>query len=61
MVFYENEEQHFEHLEHVLLLLDKAEMKLKLTKCVFFQDKIDYLGHIISPGRLSVSKYVKAT
>ena len=30
-------------------------MTLKLRKCSFFQPKVDYLGHVITPGKLSVA------
>lgn len=35
-------------LEHVLQLLDNANLTLNLTKCEFLQDSIDYLGYEIS-------------
>ena len=31
-------------------------MKLKLPKCYFFKTSVDYLGHIVTPGRLEVAK-----
>ena len=30
-------------------------MTLKLRKCAFFQPKVDYLGHVTTPGKLSVA------
>jgi hypothetical protein len=29
---------------------------LKLSKCRFFQDSVDYLGHVIYPGKLAVAQ-----
>ena len=30
-------------------------MSLKLKKCEFFQPKVDYLGHVVTPGKLAVA------
>lgn len=37
-------------LEMVLDLVEKAGVKLKLSKCLFLQDRIEYLGHEVSAG-----------
>ena len=39
----------------VLTLLRQAGVSLKLRKCEFFQPKVDYLGHVITPGKLAVA------
>ncbi len=44
-----------EHLGHILQVLKGAGLSLKLRKCHFFSDKVDYLGHVIRPGRLAVA------
>ena len=41
-------EKHLERLDAVFKRLSDAELKLKPSKCSFFQDKIGYLGYIIS-------------
>ena len=56
IVFSRNYDEHLDHLEHVLHLLKNAGIKLKLKKCFFFRDEVEYLGHRIRPGTLSVSK-----
>ena len=43
------------HVDEILTLLRRAAITLKLTKCSFFQLKVDYLGHVITPGKLSVA------
>jgi hypothetical protein len=44
------------HLEAVLHRLYRAGMTLNLKKCHFFKDTVDYLGHVIRPGQLSVAE-----
>ena len=55
IVFSNTEYDHFRHLEEVLSLLYGAGLSLKLTKCHFFKDTVDYLGHVIRPGKLEVA------
>jgi len=38
----------------VLTLLGKAGVTLKGSKCHFFQEGVEYLGHVIRPGRVHV-------
>ena len=46
---------HVGHLDEVLTLLGTAGLSLKLAKCFFFKDTVDYLGHVIRPGKLAVA------
>ena len=55
IVFSETPEQHLEDVDEVLRLLGQAGVSLKLKKCEFFQPKVNYLGHVITPGKLSVA------
>ncbi len=49
-------EEHIRHTDEVLGLLKEAGVSLKLKKCHLFQSKVDYLGHVVFPGKLSVAK-----
>jgi RNase H-like domain found in reverse transcriptase len=40
----------------VLTLLGNAGLSLELKKCHFFSKTVDYLGHVIRPGRLGVAE-----
>ena len=45
-----------EHLQHLRLVIDKlqgAGLKLKPSKCSFVQDRVEYLGHVITSQGLS--------
>ena len=61
VVFSKDQESHLEHLDDVLALLEEAGIKLKLKKCFFFKSEIEYLGHVLMPGRLGISQHAKAT
>ena len=54
IVFSKDAETHLRHVDEVLRLLRRTGVTLKLRKCSFFQPKIDNLGHVITPGKLSV-------
>ena len=42
------QEEHTEHIRKVLTKLMEEDVMLKLKKCEFFKNKIEYLRHIIS-------------
>ena len=56
IVFSKDQETHLDHLDTVLSLLRNEGVSLKLKKCFFFRPKVDYLGHVILPGKLSVAR-----
>jgi len=54
IVFSRSPEEHFQHLDEVLARLGKAGVTLKAANCHFFQEEVEYLGHVIRPGRVHV-------
>jgi hypothetical protein len=54
-VFSNTEYDHFRHLNEVVSLLYRDDLSLKLKKCHFFKDIVDYLGHVIRPGKHEVA------
>lgn len=48
VVFSSSVTQHLERLEVVLGRLKREGLKAKLEKCVFFQEQVKYLGHVVS-------------
>ena len=48
IIFSKNKAEHLKHIEIIFQKLKAAELKLKESKCDFFQRKIHYLGHLIS-------------
>jgi RNase H-like domain found in reverse transcriptase/Reverse transcriptase (RNA-dependent DNA polymerase) len=56
IVFSGSRSDHLAHVAEVLTLLGNAGLSLKLKKCHFFSETVDYLGHVIRPGRLGVAE-----
>ena len=48
IIFNKTEGENLQHLEEILQQLQKAGLKIKLQKCSFFKQHIQYLGHLIS-------------
>lgn len=48
VVFSSTVSQHLERLENVFSRLDQQSLKVKLSKCHFFQKEVKYLGHVVS-------------
>lgn len=53
VVFSTSVAQHLERLEVVLGRLEREGLKVKLSKCAFFQREVKYLGHVISAEGVS--------
>ena len=47
LVYFQNEVDHEKHLELVLQVLREQQLYAKLSKCSFYQRKVQYLRHII--------------
>ncbi len=55
IIFSSTFDEHLRHARDILQVLKGAGLSLKLRKCTFFSNKVDYLGHVIRPGRLEVA------
>ena len=55
IIFSKDMETHVKDVTKVLDLLREAGVTLKLKKCSWFTNKVHYLGHVITPGKLSVA------
>lgn len=53
VVFSSSVAQHVDRLEVVLSRLEREGLKVKLSKCAFFQREVKYLGHVISAAGVS--------
>jgi Reverse transcriptase (RNA-dependent DNA polymerase) len=52
LVYSNNAEDHERHLRTVLQRLKEHQLHGKLSKSMFFTTEIEYLGHIVSPGKI---------
>ncbi|XP_019227493.1 PREDICTED: uncharacterized protein LOC109208797 [Nicotiana attenuata] len=48
LVYSSSMDAHVLHLRKVLEIIQKEQLYAKMSKCAFGQDKVEYLGHIIS-------------
>ena len=55
IIFSDTKEEHLKRLEAVFQKLITAGLKLKPTKCFFFRDEIEYLGHVVSGKGISTN------
>ena len=61
IIFSDTKEEHLKRLEAVFQKLAAAGLKLKPSKCFFFREEIEYLGHIVSAkGVVTNPKKVEA-
>ena len=54
LIYSKSMEEHVGHLETVLGLLEEHHFFIKLAKCEFVQEELEYLGHIISGNGVKV-------
>ena len=54
IIYSKNEEEHDEHMRLTLQLIREHKLYAKLSKCDFYKDRIQYVGHIISEEGISV-------
>jgi len=54
IVFSKSMEEHMEHLEIVLDRITEYNLKIKISKCHFFQSEIELLGHLVSAEGVKV-------
>lgn len=53
LVYSKSIEEHVEHLRQVFELLQQHQLHLKIAKCSFAKEQLEFLGHIISSGGVS--------
>ena len=56
LVFSRTEEEHIAHVREVLSRLRKQQLYAKRSKCEFFRNEVEFLGHRLGANGLSVSQ-----
>nr|GEX59569.1 putative reverse transcriptase domain-containing protein [Tanacetum cinerariifolium] len=54
MIYSKNKEEHGEHLKTILNLLRSKKLYAKFTKCYFWLNFVQFLGHVIDSNRVHV-------
>ena len=54
LVFSNTQEEHLQHVTRVFDALTVAQLKVKMSKCVFGVTSVDFLGHTISQGLIEM-------
>ncbi|XP_052726161.1 uncharacterized protein LOC128194648 [Vigna angularis] len=54
LIYSKSCEEHEEHLRMVLGVLREKELYAKLSKCKFWMKEVQFLGHVVSAGGISV-------
>ncbi|GKB89786.1 putative reverse transcriptase domain-containing protein [Tanacetum coccineum] len=54
LVYSKDEEEHGKHLKIVLELLKKERLYAKFSKCDFWLDSVEFLGHVIDRSRVHI-------
>lgn len=55
VIYSKNKEEHLQHLEELFSIFAQENIKLNFKKCVFAQEKINFLGYEIQKGTISPS------
>ena len=49
LIYSKNDEDHEKHVRQILQRLREYQLYARSSKCTFFTDTVEYLGHIIGP------------
>ena len=54
LIYSKNKEEHAQHLRIVLARLREHKLYAKFSKCEFWLDWVQFLGHVLTPDGISV-------
>jgi len=56
LIYSKTKEGHIQHIKKVLDILRQHQLFAKISKCEFFKQEVEYLGHLISKNGIAVDK-----
>jgi hypothetical protein len=56
LIYSKNEEEHDKHLQIVLTHLREHQLYVKFSKCAFWLEEIQFLGHVLSAQGIAVNR-----
>jgi hypothetical protein len=54
LIYSKNEEEHAQHIHTILTRLREHKLYAKFSKCEFWLDRVQFLGHVLTPEGVSV-------
>ena len=54
LIYCKNKEEHAQHLWTILTRLREHKLYAKYNKCEFWLDRVQFLGHVLTPEGISV-------
>jgi hypothetical protein len=54
LIYSKNEEEHAKHLQIVLMRLREHQLYAKFSKCMFWLEEIQFLGHVLSAKGIAI-------
>ena len=54
LIYSKNDEEHARHLRIILARLREHQLYAKFSKCEFWLDRVQFLGHVLTPEGISV-------
>ena len=60
LIYSQTEDEHLKHLQLVFEKFREAGIKCTMSKCKFFKNKIEYLGHFVWSSNIPMRQKIKA-
>ena len=58
LIYSETKEKHFQHLKQFFKVCSKEDIRLKRSKCAFFQSTLEWVGYRIKEGEMTCTDHL---